>query len=913
MYTKRYLALVMALVMVFSLVVPVSANVGVTVPTQEATLDCGTETHATSKLTVYVAEQGNSTGSVAAVGTIFSDMSATLQLNYGNYTIDNANITIYGQTHNKANLTTFTLDGHSSTEIVYGTENGAKNYFPGFDQLTKSDGYAIKFVDELGTSSQNWYYTFKKSVDTSGVTLELVVNENETTVTEADARWQALKAEAFTNTDQTSDDSYIKLAAGSYIQLDTEKLTVNGELKLDNFSDSDHVDANVTNAKAKLTYTNNSTTAYQLLLKKGTQFSLGHSIAEVKQDLLVTMSNVTKSYTASILSDVYNKLDTSKEKELAESLLVVFSEIAGLARPADTNPVKIIFGTPNSTTTTEGNTTVITTTTENATGTTDVTTVETTTVTTVETVNEVTTRTEEETVVTTSSTVTENTSTPSQETYTVNYTSQKVVTTTTYQDNEQTNQSAVVADSSSDSVQVIIKEESKNNNVSALSQEDVPVNIADAELNNLTLPAKAALVNEAVTRAQEALQAQENVQSVTVSLAIVATAKNSDAEAQTFKAKTYEVKPVVTTTVEYQNSDSTVVSSNTVSNSNLTGQFQIKLPVPSVIALPGGQVTVTHKSEGKPDEVFENLTVAEDGTVTITVTHFSEFVLEPISAGSSSELTYLKSLSLTSEIAVNFYIGGVTNTDGYSVEYFKTVDGQAGEPVTTPFAALETKVGSDTKTYYYVKLAEFAARQMTDTVTVRVWNGSYMEFENTYSIQGYCNDVIDGNYSVKLKNVCKAILDYGKYSQLYFDYKTDTLANGGSDYFTLPEVPETFAGINEGSAGVIVSLSLKSQVVMNIYVPETETIQSVSVPEGLSYTNNGLVTSNKGAKYTHIQVTGYVARSLDDTVTVTVDGYNYIWSPLGYSRDVQNNSNVKLANVSRAVYNYYLYAVEYFS
>ena len=74
MYTKRYLALVMALVMVFSLVVPVSANVEVTVPTQEATLDCGTETHATSKLTVYVAEQGSSTGSVAAVGTIFSDI-----------------------------------------------------------------------------------------------------------------------------------------------------------------------------------------------------------------------------------------------------------------------------------------------------------------------------------------------------------------------------------------------------------------------------------------------------------------------------------------------------------------------------------------------------------------------------------------------------------------------------------------------------------------------------------------------------------------------------------------------------------------------------------------------------------------------------------------------------------------------
>lgn len=612
MNTKRYLALVMALVMAFSLVVPVSAA-----PTVELLAPGDTDT---ARLTVNV---GNVT---AAVGSIDTSMNAKLVLNYNEYS-GNSTVTVAGQTKKYANQTTFTLNVSNNSGINL---NGS--YFPGFGLLGDSTEYAIKFVDELGTSSKDWDYTFKKSADTtSGVTLELVAGNSQ----EADDRWQALKGEAFTNTDQTSDDSYIKLAAGSYIQLDTEKLTVNGELKLDNFSDSDHVDANVTNAKAKLTYTTASSGAYQLLLKKGTQFVLGHSIAEVKQDLLVTMTNVTKGYEGNILKDVYYNLATNTEQALAENLLKVFSEIAGLARPYDTTdnkPVVITFGTPttstNSTNTTPTGTgsetvekTTTTIVTNNDAGTTNTTTVATENTTTVNTSTNTTTVVS--TVTETSSAVQKTLSSSEQLTYEVTYSGQVTTTTTQYENGVQTN-----INEKKDT----IEETNKTVTITAVAEDSSKVldaigkkaKVGTPLLNNVADDALAAIVTEAVTAAQT----DQSVDSISVKIVIEAEAKNAD----NADVKTYEVTPKAYT---YVNEGTTPTSVVEISNENLASnaQFTITLPVPDALA-GTKKVTVTHTSDDYPKETFitDVLGTAGKYYVTFQTSHFSVF---SISANSS--------------------------------------------------------------------------------------------------------------------------------------------------------------------------------------------------------------------------------------------------------------------------------------
>lgn len=909
MYTKRYLALVMALVMVFSLVVPASAV--------ETLAQNGDET---AKLTV----SANVTGKTqdAAVGTIFSNMNAKLVLYYGDYLAQNT-VNIVGQTKDHANQTTLSLGGTAGTGIDF-FESSIETYFPGFDHLYDNTAYAIQFVDKLGEAPQNWDYSFKKTSDNDGVTLEVLEVDDDTTE-EVDGYWQALKGEAFTVTHNNNpEDSYIKLAAGSYLQLDTEKLTVNSDLKLDDFSNETSVDANIDNAKAKLTYTDNSTPAYQLLLKEGTQFSLGKSIATVKQDLLVTMTGVNKNYdldaaNGKILGSVYNNLTKNTEENLAKSLLVVFSDIAGLVgSQTGSNPVVITFGTPNSTTTTEGNTTVITTTTENAAGTTDVTTVETTTIS--ETTDN--TRTTTETVVTSSSTVTQDNthSSASSEKYTVSFTSQKVVTTTTYENDVQTEQVVAPVTDSSKEVTVTIQEEQKSEDVSSLSQASGSVNIADAELDNLTSSAKAALVTEAVTKAQDALQTEQAVENVTVSLAIVAEAKNSDSEAENQQKKTYEVKPVVTTTVTYTSGDPFVSAPSTVSNDSLKGdEISITLPVPDALVNEGKLITVTHRSEDLIYDTFQVPVFGSAGAyyVTFTVTHFSQFDLEPVVVAETGTATVAANLTLEDDIAINFHVWNLTQPASYYSAHY-SFNGETEKVV--PLSSITPVDGE-----YSITVASCAAKQMADEVHFELYCGDTSIDSYDYSIRNYCLNKINYSSNASLVALCRAVLNYGASAQSYFNYNVNHPANEGISTSSPEDVPADYNNISVNvSSGINprANMTLVSKTELNFELDGLDTthlgsvvVRDVTDSNAVTVIDEARLVKEEGTNYYAVKVKGIPAKYLNHVFELS---YEYFgtqetvrYSPMTYAYRNQNKTTYGLGDLCRAMYGYWQAAAAY--
>ncbi len=900
MYTKRYLALVMALVMVFSLVVPVSANVEVTVPTQEVTLDCGTETHATSKLTVYVAEQGSSTGSVAAVGTIFSDMSATLQLNYGNYTIDNANITIYGQTHNKANLTTFTLDGQSSTDIVYGpeNENGAKNYFPGFDQLNNSP-YDIQFVDALGTSNTSWDYTFKKettSGDNGNVTLTLTTGVS----AEADDAWGKLKNKAFVEKNQDLDDSFIMLAEGSYLQMADEKLTVNSDLKLDNFSNSDRVDANVTNAKAKLTYTTlTGTHVYQLLLKKGTQFALGNSIAEVKEDLLVTMSNVTKNYSTSILNNVYCYLDTSKEKELAESLLALFSHIAGLVGSKTADPVVITFGKPYTATNTtvEGNTT-----------------------------------TDTSTAITVDTTLNGN-DTP---TTTVNITTQ--VTTTTTGDNPESNTTTTTKSVTVDTdIQAIVPENPtySTNNETVIIDATTAVNSltttneatfraaleANGESSKENVLQTAAAAN-AIAEAAAKLTADQT-EAVTAAKVVLKTElTNVTATGNEVASVTYDIKPVAQL---YSGND--VVAAVELKNKDIEdGQtFTFNIPVPA--SMTADVIKVFHNNE----DIGTFTPVGTSGQVryiTVTVSHFSLFELEPVDVSAYDVAQVQANLSLEDDITINFLVYDLKyNASRYTVEYGFT-DG-------TLYTKNLNEVTPDSAGQYKIPVAHCAAKQMTDLVTFKLkFDGSYVDGKTTtdFSVQEYCKRAFSDLNDSYLHTLCDALLNYGASAQQYFAYKSDNLANNISGHFTgnipdandIPSEIYKFDGNKPDNVSCNINLTLVDKTEMNFTFTNLNSNAGFTVTGVKDSDNSNTdwpeelydVVVSGDAKTCTVKVKGIPAKHLDHRIQLNYQyggtDYTITFSPLSYVHLMKTQESDGLGQLCRAMYVYWQAANNYF-
>ena len=886
MNTKRYLALVMALVMAFSLVVPVSAAPSVGLLDQS-----GTDT---ARLTVYVENEP------AAVGSIDSDMKATLKLNYGSYAAD-SEVTVAGQTKSHANQTTFTLKGSTSSGIDLTTEGKIYTYFPGFNLLNNPNGYAIQFFDELVTPSQKWDYIFKKSADTSGVTLEVVESDDDTT-DEVDGYWQTLKKEAFEETRGNTEDSFIKLTAGSYLQMANEKLTVNSDLLLDDFSTSDSVDENVTNAEASLAYSGSeSVYAYQLLLKAGTQFSLGCSRAVVKQDLLVTMSNVTKSYDESILNNVYSNLNTSKEKQLAESLLEVFSEIAGLARPGDTTkPVVITFGRPatevaisdpeevnngDGTTTTTSTAIAV-----DTTGTTTTYNIKTTTTTTTETSSG-----NESTTTITTKPVPVDTATAAEVDNEV-----KVATAT----------NAVAA-----SAVAAVTAYNKNND-SATFKAALASNDSEptaAKVLQTTAAAKAI----ATAAAQEGVTVSE----ITKAEVILKTELKAVDTTNETPIVTYDIKPVAQLYKTVNNTLTAVGAPVELNNGDIAvGEtFTFNIPVPAAMADPGDKVKVTHRSAGYDPEV-STVTVDNDNTVTITVTHFSEFDLEPVEVAETGTAKLFYNLTLSDTIAINVKVKQLTlGAEHYTVKYSYNGENEKSVSLNTV-----TPVEEDSANVYPIMVAECAAKEMVDTVSVKLYcDGVQCGDTKVLSIRGYCESVISGaSTDAKLIALCKAVLNYGASAQNYFHYETTSLANAGISTGNIPNVVPEFSVSTDNGAHSIrhnANLSLESKTELNFKLKDLDTtsLSIISVEDITAEPSESwqFIESSTNDSCT-VKVTGIPAKHLDHVfkLTYTYGGttYSIMYSPLAYAHAgsvYQGNAN--LSKICRALYGYWLAAKEY--
>lgn len=84
---------------------------------------------------------------------------------------------------------------------------------------------------------------------------------------------------------------------------------------------------------------------------------------------------------------------------------------------------------------------------------------------------------------------------------------------------------------------------------------------------------------------------------------------------------------------------------------------------------------------------------------------------------------------------------------------------------------------------YYIFTIETAAKEMRDEISFEVYSGNELIVKQSVSVYDYAQAVINNaavndDYS-KAKPLVEAMLNYGGYAQLYFDYKTEQLANEG--------------------------------------------------------------------------------------------------------------------------------------
>ena len=399
---------------------------------------------------------------------------------------------------------------------------------------------------------------------------------------------------------------------------------------------------------------------------------------------------------------------------------------------------------------------------------------------------------------------------------------------------------------------------------------------------------------------------------------------------------TYEIHPVATVTSKTGDAEPTEVGSFKVTNDQLKdgASFDLQLTVPDAVYNAAAEadskryVIAKHVSEENAStETYKREIKGAAGGyyIELTVTHFSQFELEPMTLTNAvyGEAKVSATLSLSDSIDIIFYVKDIVgDVSHYTVEYSFADAVSVEKPVTDGTPAGDGKYG--------FTVASCAAKQMTDTVSFKVkYDGVVIFSINDYSIQSYCeNKIAASGTTAKLRELCYAVLDYGASAQNFFDYETSNIAN--ATYSNMSEVealtlPNNWAVTttgNKATAGISkisATLNTVSQTEIYFYITPTGSQKAndytVSAVDATNVENTPRISCSKSDQSDGrilVVVRGIAAKYLGDQYTLTVNGeYTVTYSPMSYAYNKQNGAN-GLGNLVKAMYQYSVKAAAFF-
>ncbi|MBQ6831328.1 MAG: phosphodiester glycosidase family protein [Oscillospiraceae bacterium] len=277
--------------------------------------------------------------------------------------------------------------------------------------------------------------------------------------------------------------------------------------------------------------------------------------------------------------------------------------------------------------------------------------------------------------------------------------------------------------------------------------------------------------------------------------------------------------------------------------------------------------------------------------------------------GSKSGVCTVCGATVTVETPVTVSAWNITLSDNIGVNFVLALAKGDTVAVTVDGAEVPVTMKDNGNGTYNVTI-ELAAAQMTSEIAIVV-NG--YAAEKTYSVRGYADVILAGEYTDAVKNLVRYMLVYGSAAQNYFELNLDDLAGNGIEV-TLSEPADAELELLDELDGVSfygASLLHKTRTAVRFYF----TADSV---EGLTFLVNGNVyepVAGNGMYY--IEVAGINPQDMADTLScVVTDGTNSLavkYSPLVYVSRMYNKAGVAetTKSLAQAMYNYYLAAKDY--
>ncbi|MBQ7522487.1 MAG: leucine-rich repeat domain-containing protein [Clostridia bacterium] len=283
------------------------------------------------------------------------------------------------------------------------------------------------------------------------------------------------------------------------------------------------------------------------------------------------------------------------------------------------------------------------------------------------------------------------------------------------------------------------------------------------------------------------------------------------------------------------------------------------------------------------------------------------------------------SLSLEGDIGLNFYVeldSSVVDSETAYVQFtIPKGDNTEIKKVYIKDATLKSSMGEN----YYSFKCRVAPKEMNLRVKAQFFDNGNGGTEYTYSVKNYADYILAHTENwqyAQAEEIVKAMLNYGAYSQSYFDDETETLVNENltetekdvsdvtAQTINKPYDKTTQNHLFEGVTFAGATVSLKSETTLSLYFQSEET---------LSFSCQGkILSTTKKDGYQIVRINGIPAKEIGNDFTVTVTaGENsgtVIYSPLNYCYNVlnDNQNSEKFQNAVKALYKYWQCADVYF-
>ncbi len=327
--------------------------------------------------------------------------------------------------------------------------------------------------------------------------------------------------------------------------------------------------------------------------------------------------------------------------------------------------------------------------------------------------------------------------------------------------------------------------------------------------------------------------------------------------------------------------------------SSLDVPVKITLPVPAGIK-DLSKLVVLHYHDGVEEVVNYTLSTGEDGKayVSFLVSGFSDFAIVE-EAEPEIEKFNLSGATMTlgNSLSINFVVN-TSKLDGdghYAKITKKYADGREDVVVTVPQEEWKVYSGS----LYYFAFDGVAAKEMTDELTVVVYNRNNTAVTNTwtdsvrdYAMRALVKEEAKASPDAEKLTLYVDMMNYGAAAQTYFKgYHGDDLANNQLNetqkaYATVSITMENEQVKGEGYAGT--TLTLESQIVLN-FVYRNTTLEGVThavaaytdhYGKAASVTIDASEFMAYNSTMTYIPVSGMAVADCGQLVTLTLYNAN---------------------------------------